>query len=92
MSDIIDIDGYIAEDPETEDSRTWDEVKERLGRAMLGEVSYVRLGGRLVACIAPPEAGERYEHANEVVIQPRQRETAPPVPVRTRRPRFWRYR
>jgi hypothetical protein len=56
-------------------------------RAMQGEVTYVySQDGQLVACIAPPEAGERYEHATEVEAAPRHEETIP-VLVRTERRR-----
>jgi hypothetical protein len=59
-----------------------------LARAIDGDVTYVYAeNGALVACIAPPEAGERYEHASEVLAQPREHEATIPVLVSAGRPR-----
>lgn len=59
-----------------------------------GEVTYVVSKGEVIAAIGPAEAGERHEHANQVMVQPRVHEETIPVAVRTRRVRrridFWR--
>lgn len=59
-------------------------------RAMNGEVTYVySRGGQLVACIAPPGAGERYEQEPEAG---RRQDEALAVVVRDEdRSRRWRW-
>lgn len=57
----------------------------------VNEVTYVWIGGRLIASVTPPEAGERFEHAaGAAAVTPH--EPTVPVMVRTsrRRPR-WRW-
>jgi hypothetical protein len=64
-------------------------------RATDGEVTYVySQDGRLVACVAPPEAGERFEHSSAVPVSSGQHEATVPALVPTgprhrRRRRSW---
>lgn len=53
-----------------------------------GEVTYVVSNGEVIAAINPAEAGERHEHANEVMVQSRVREETVPLMVRNPRRRF----
>jgi hypothetical protein len=53
-------------------------------------VTYIVSNGEVVASVNPPEAGERYEHAAEVMVEARQHVAAVPVRAeRRRRFRVW---
>lgn len=54
------------------------------------QVTYVAIDGEVIASVNPPEAGERYEHAAEVMVEARQHVAAVPVRAeRRRRFRVW---
>lgn len=68
MSSTIEITGY---DRGSEGSGRLAEALELACRlAKAGEVTYVTCLGDVTAAITPPEAGERYEHANLVEVFP----------------------
>jgi 2-phospho-L-lactate guanylyltransferase (CobY/MobA/RfbA family) len=90
MSAVINIEDFAVSDAITDAIKLWDALNKALTGAMDGDVTYVYLAGSLIASIAPPEAGERYEHASEVMIAPRQREETAPVVVRASRRRRFR--
>lgn len=87
MSDVIDIDDYTGDGTVGDALRMWDAVQAAFARALAGSVTYVYLGGNLIATVTPPEAGERYEHASAVMAQPRERAATVPVMVRAQRHR-----
>ena len=65
------------------------EMSRAIADAYVGsQVTYIVSGGEVIASVSPPEAGERYEHATEVMVQARQSEAAVPV-RRRRRFRVW---
>lgn len=87
MSDAIDIDDYT-----NRGAAGAIELSSALitasRRAMAGLVTYVYSSGEAVSCIGPVEMGERYEHAAEVTVQPRQYEGTAPVLTAGPRRRF----
>jgi hypothetical protein len=83
---VINYDEY-PRDPTERAMTLATEVVTAFGRAEDGDVTCVYVRGRLIATITPPEAGERYMHANEVLIAARQHEETVPALVRTERRR-----
>jgi len=90
MSNYIDIEDYTSRGSEGPADLGAAMVRAAYG-ALAGTVTYVCIGDGLIAAVVPPEAGERYEHGERVVVQARQREETVPVTVRTepRRRRRW---
>lgn len=88
MSNVINVDEYVTgQDAVADALRMWDVVSVALVHAREGSVTYVYLAGHLISAITPAVAGERYEHANAVMAQPREHEATAPVMVRAQRHR-----
>jgi hypothetical protein len=87
VSGVINIEDYTGDGAVGDALRMWDVVQAAFARALVGSVTYVYLDGNLIATVTPPEAGERYEHANAVMAQPREHEATVPVVVRAQRRR-----
>jgi hypothetical protein len=94
MSEIINIDDYTGTGAEGAIELAAAVIRAAYRATGDGLVTYLYSSSKPVACVSPVEAGERYEHANEVMTAPRQREETVPVLVRTeprhrRRSRPW---